>query len=138
MSNIKTRTTALLAAAAALASFGTLSATEMADAAGPAKTKVTIKTQNGDFSGTVKSRKLRRCADQREITVYRQLGNQRNPALDEEVATDTSDLDGRRGEWETGNTGLRDGNRYYAYTPRIRGCKAGISRTVRTVLDLEN
>ena len=134
MRNIKTRTIAL-AVAAALAPGSALAVTGAADAAAPAKTKLTIQTQNGDFAGSVKSKKLRRCADGREIFVYRQSGASKNPSVDEEVASDTSSLQGRKGRWETGNTGLRDGKRYYAYAPRIAGCKAAFSQTVRTVLD---
>jgi hypothetical protein len=132
MFNRTTRTTALVASGLAM-----LATTGVAEAKAPAKTKLTIQTQNGDFAGTVKSRKLHRCADQREITVYRQLGAQKNPATDEEVASDTAELHGRRADWETGNTGLRDGKRYYAYAAHIPGCRAAFSRTVTTVQDAE-
>jgi len=128
-------TAALLATAAALVPLGSLGATGAA-AAAPAKTKLTIQTQNGDFSGTVKSKK-RKCMKDREVTVYRQVGSQKNPSADEEVASDTSSLQNGKGRWETGNTGLRDGKRYYAHTPKKKGCKAAISKSVRTVLDAE-
>lgn len=138
MFNLKSRTATLaVTAAAMIAPIGTLAATGVAEASAPAKTVVTIQTQNGDFKGTVKSPKLRRCADNREITVFRQLGAHKNPQVDEEVATDTAELGGSKATWETGNTGLRDGKRYYAYAARTPGCKAGFSATVRTVLDPE-
>jgi len=73
----------------------------------------------------------------REVKVFRQLGQHRNPSADQEVASDTSSLRNGKGIWETGNTGLRDGQRYYAHTPKKKGCKAGISKSVRTVLDAE-
>lgn len=134
MFTMKARSTAaLLATAAALVPIGSMGATS-ADAAAPAKTKLTIQTQNGDFSGTLKSKK-RKCMKDREVTVYRQVGSQKNPSVDEEVASDTSSLQNGKGRWETGNTGLRDGQRYYAYTPKKKGCKAAISKSVRTVLD---
>jgi hypothetical protein len=137
MFSMKVRSTAaFLATAAALVPLGSMGA-GVAGAAVPAKTKLTIQTQNGDFSGTIKSKK-RKCMKDREVTVYRQLGNQRNPAVDEDVASDTSSIQNGKGRWETGNTGLRDGQRYYAHTPRSKGCKAAVSKTVRTVLDAEN
>jgi hypothetical protein len=136
MFTMKARTTAaLLATAAALVPLGSIGATGAA-AAAPAKTKLSIHTQNGDFSGAVKSKK-RKCMNNREVHVFRQLGSQRHPSTDEEVASDTSSIQNGVGRWETGNTGLRDGKRYYAFTPAIGGCKAGISGTVTTVLDPE-
>lgn len=136
MFTMKARTTAaLLATAAALVPLASLGATGAA-AAAPAKTKLSIHTQNGDFSGTVKSSK-RKCMKNREVHVFRQLGSQRHPSTDQEVASDTSAIYNGVGRWETGNTGLRDGKRYYAYTPAIGGCKAGMSGTVTTVLDPE-
>jgi hypothetical protein len=136
MFTIKARTTAaLLATAAAIVPLASVGATS-AGAAAPAKTKLSIHTQNGDFSGTIKSKK-RKCMNNREVHVFRQLGSQRHPSTDEEVASDTSSIQNGVGRWQTGNTGLRDGKRYYAYTPSIGGCKAGISGTVTTVLDPE-
>ncbi len=117
-----------------LAVCGAIAMTGAAEAA--AKPKLTIKGPNGDFQGTIKSKK-RKCMKDREVTVYRQLGNTKSPSTDDAVASDTSSLQGRKGRWETGNTGLRDGKRYYAHTPRIKGCKAAISKSVRTVLDVE-
>ena len=136
MFTMKARATAaLLATSFALVPLASMGATG-AVAAAPAKTKLTIQTQNGDFSGAIKSKK-RKCMKDREVTVYRQLGDRRNPSVDEDVASDTSSLQGKKGRWETGNTGLRDGQRYYAHTPKKKGCKAGISKSVRTVLDAE-
>jgi len=128
-------TAALLATAAALVPLGSMGITG-AQAAAPAKTKVSIQTQNGDFQGTIKSKK-RKCMKDREVTVYRQAGSKPKPSTDQRVASDTSSLQNGKGVWETGNTGLRDGQRYYAHTPKKAGCKAGISKSVRTVLDAE-
>jgi hypothetical protein len=136
MFTMKARTTAaLLATTAALVPIASIGATG-AVASAPAKTKLSIHTQNGDFSGAVKSKK-RKCMNNREVHVFRQLGAQRHPSTDEEVASDTSSIQNGVGHWETGNTGLRDGKRYYAFTPASGGCKAGISGTVTTVLDPE-
>src|SRR6059058_5034451 len=134
MFSMKTRTSAgLLAAAAALSSIGSIGVAG-AQASAPAKTKLSIHTQNGDFQGAVKSSK-RKCMNNREVHVFRQLGSQRHPSTDEEVASDTSSIQNGVGHWETGNTGLRDGKRYYAYTPSSSGCKSAMSGTVTTVLD---
>ena len=136
MFTMKARATAaMLATAAALVPLGSMGATG-ATAAPAAKTQLTIKTQNGDFSGTLKSKK-KKCMKDREVTVYRMVGSKKKPSVDEAVASDTSSLQNGKGRWETGNTGLRDGKRYYAYTPKKSGCKAATSKAVRTVLDEE-
>ncbi len=121
-----------LAATAALALTGL---TGVADAAAkPAKTKVTIQVDNGyDFHGTVKSRKLRRCAKDREITLFKQLGPTQDPTVDAVIAYDTSELQGKRGVWSTGNTGGGAG-KFYARAAKKPGCKAGSSRTVEVEL----
>jgi hypothetical protein len=136
MFTMKSRATAaVLAAAAALVPLGSIGVAG-AQASAPAKTKLSIHTQNGDFSGAVKSKK-RKCMNNREVHVFRQAGAHRNPSVDEEVASDTSSIQNGVGHWETGNTGLRDGKRYYAYTAAKPGCKAALSGTVTTVLDPE-
>jgi hypothetical protein len=136
MFSMKARgTAALLATAAALVPLGSMGATG-ATAAAPAKSKLTIQTQNGDFSGTIKSKK-RKCMNDREVKVFRMVTNKKKPSIDEEVASDTASLQNGKGRWETGNTGLRDGKRYYAYTAKKPGCKAATSKAVRTVLDPE-
>ena len=127
MLSLKTR-------AIALAACSCLALTGAAEAGGAAKTKVTIQVQNGyEFSGTVKSPKPRRCADNRKVTLYKQLGAQPRPSLDAVIANDTSELRGRRGEWSTGNTGGGAG-KFYARAAKKPGCKAGTSRVVQVEL----
>ena len=102
----------------------------IAGAAGNAETKVTIKQQSGDFYGKVKSSDPYRCADDRKVVLYEQLGSGQDHRNDRKVASDRSSLDGDHGEWSTGNTGL-DSGRYYARAGKTDGCKADTSKTVR-------
>ncbi len=103
--------------------------TGVAAAAGAAETKVTIKEQSGDFSGKVKSSDPARCAEDRKVTLFEQLGDEQNPSQDDKVASDRASLNGNRYEWSTGNTGL-DSGKYYARAGKISGCKADTSKTV--------
>lgn len=115
-----------------LAAISTVALTGMAQtgtASAPARTKVTIQGQNGDFSGTVKSSKLHRCADQREITVYKQKGSHQHPSHDQRIGSDLSELHGNKGVWSTGNSGYKSG-KFYARAAAKPGCKAGSSRTI--------
>ncbi len=95
-------------------------------------TRVTIKTKNGDFWGYIYSPKLKLCAKNRKVVLYRQLGKEQNPKTDKKIGSDISSLNGTRGEWNTGNTGLRHG-KYYARAPKTVNCKADSSDTVRSV-----
>jgi hypothetical protein len=113
----------------ALAVCSALALTGSAEASGPAKTTVTIKGQNGDFSGTVTSPKLHRCADQRTITVYKQKGSQQDPSIDTEIGSDTSELHGHHGKWSIGNSGFKSG-KFYARAAKTPGCRASSSKTI--------
>lgn len=113
----------------ALAVCSALALTGSAEASGPAKTTVTIKGQNGDFSGTVTSPKLHKCADQRTITVYKQKGSKQNPSIDAEIGSDTSELHGHHGEWSIGNSGFKSG-KFYARAAKTPGCRASSSKTL--------
>jgi hypothetical protein len=104
--------------------------------AASAETKVTIRADGGDFSGKVKSDKLK-CVDERKVTVYRlKGGGDPDPKNDRKIASDTASLNGDHGEWSTGNTGVEKG-KYYAHARKIDGCKPGTSKVVR-VEELEN
>jgi hypothetical protein len=94
-------------------------------------TRVTIKTKNGDFWGFIYSSKPKRCAKNRKVVLYHQLGATQHPKTDEKVASDTSSLNGTRYEWSTGNTG-RFG-KFYARAPKTPDCRADSSDTVRSV-----
>jgi hypothetical protein len=109
---------------------GAVALTGIAGAGQAAQTIVTIREENGDFSGRVKSPRLNRCADNRTIKLYRQRGQRQNPTTEEVVASDTSELSGDHGVWSTGNTGLS--GKFYARAGKKPGCKADTSRTVQT------
>ena len=116
-------------AAAALA--GGLAAPGMASVAGTrAETVVTIKTENGDFWGTVKSTRPLKCANERTVILFKQVGAEQDPSVDKRMASDTASLSGDRYEWSTGNTGLRRG-KFYAKVARTPECRPDTSPTVR-------
>ena len=95
-----------------------------------AKTRVTIRVEGRDFSGTVRSPKPQRCANGRTIRLHKQQGAQQHPNTDQVVATDTASFNGERYEWSTGNTGQN--GRFYARARRTAQCKADSSRTLQT------
>lgn len=114
---------------ATLAVCGALVLIGSAEASGLASTSVTIKGQNGDYSGSVYSPKLHKCADQRTVTVYKQKGSHQNPSVDNEIGSDVSELHGHHGEWSIGNSGFKSGT-FYARAARTPWCKAASSRSI--------
>ncbi len=119
---------AKLLAVTVLAVCGVLGSPATAGAAPPARTIVTIRAQGLDLSGFVRSRNPRRCANNRVVTVYKQVGSRQNPRADMRIGSDDASLSGGRYMWSTGNTGVS--GRVYAYARRIRGCRSGFSRTI--------
>lgn len=97
-----------------------------------AATTVTIRAQNGDFSGTISSPHPKRCANNRTVNVYHQKGKVQNLKVDTKIGSDTSSLNGDRYEWETGNSGAPNG-KYYARAVQTPLCKADSSKTVKSV-----
>lgn len=95
-----------------------------------AKTKVTIKVEGRDFSGTVRSSRPLRCADGRKVLLLRQTGQKQHPDTDPVIASDTASLNGDRYEWSTGNTGVN--GRFYARARKNAKCKADSSKTLHT------
>lgn len=95
----------------------------------PAPTTVTIKGKNGNYHGTVDSPKLHRCAENRTIRVYKQKGADQHPRTDQQIGSDTSELDGDHGVWSIGNSGFKTG-RFYARARRTKNCKADSSKTI--------
>jgi hypothetical protein len=120
------RSKLLLLAAAVVAA---LALGAVAHAATRASTTVTIKGKNGNFEGTVDSPKLQKCAKNRLVRVFKQKGAEQNPSGDTEIGSDTSELAGDHGEWNTGNSGFKKG-RFYARAPRTPNCKADSSPTI--------
>ena len=96
-----------------------------------AETTVTIRTENGDFWGYVTSPRPRRCAEGRKIVLFKQVGAEQDPRVDERIASDTASLNGDRYEWNTGNTG-RFG-KFYARAGKTEDCKGDTSKTIRSV-----
>lgn len=122
-----------LALAAAL--VGSVAVPVLASTRGTqADTTVTIRTQNGDFWGQVKSNRPMKCAEGRKVVVFKQVGSSPNPSADKRIASDTAGQSGDRFEWSTGNTG-RSSGKYYARVGHTDDCKADNSETVRVVRD---
>ncbi len=123
-------TTRLLAAALGTATAAAvLVGVPASDAAGRADNVVTIKAENTDLSGTVKS-KRKACKDERKVLLILQRGK-RGGANDELFATDTTELQNGVGQWNTGNLGFE--GKFYAKIKRTPLCKGAESRTVRAV-----
>jgi hypothetical protein len=117
--------------AGALALCVAFALTAPATAGHRAKTRVTFNAddaENGDFHGKVISRRLHRCADNRKIKVYKQLGADPKPSNDDLVGTDISELSGDHGVWSLGQPGLS--GRFYAKAKRTEFCKPDLSPTV--------
>jgi hypothetical protein len=105
--------------------------TATAGAGQRAETTVTIRTENGDFWGYVNSPRPLKCAEGRKVVLFKQVGSEQNPSVDERIASDTASLNGGdRAEWNTGNTG-RFG-KFYARVGKTENCKGDTSKTVRS------
>lgn len=97
---------------------------------GLAPTTVTIKAQNGELSGQVKSTRPLVCADERKVIVYKQVGSEQDPSVDDRVGSDTASLNGDRYQWNTGTSGTF--GKVYALVRRTPDCKADSSETIRS------
>lgn len=118
--------TVVLAALAAL--LATLLLAAPAWSAGLAKTTLTIRADGTDLSGKVFSPKAS-CLGNRQVKLYKQEGAEQRPGTDTLVATDTSERQGDRGVWSTGNTGMT--GKFYARTGKTSECRADASETIR-------
>ena len=94
----------------------------------PVPTEVTIKEQNGDFHGKVKSPDGgQQCIEDRKVTVYK-----KKDGPDKKINSDTADT---AGNWDTGNTHVGQG-KYYAKAKHVLlkteevHCETGKSETV--------
>jgi hypothetical protein len=120
-----------LAAIVAISAVCLVTLAGTASAGQRAETKVTIRTENGDFWGFVSSPKPKLCAKDRKVVVFKQKGTEQNPRVDEKIANDTASLVGDRAEWNTGNTGVF--GRFHARVGKTEGCKGDTSKTIRSV-----
>ena len=101
------KTKAILAAAA-ISAAATLTGGPLASGAGVAKSEITIKGENGDYFGRVKS-PSDYCLANREVTVYKMKGERPRPATDKRIGSSTTE---ESGKWSIGNSGYRHGKFY--------------------------
>ncbi len=94
----------------------------------PANTTVTIRAQGTDLSGRVSSSAPLRCARNRRVIVYKQIGT-RGGGDDVQFASDNASRQGNVYMWSTGNTGTP--GRFYAKVWPITGCRGDTSDTIR-------
>ena len=120
------RTRSLLLVACVVAATALMAGS--ASAGGATPTKITIKGPNGDFHGRLLSTNAD-CLGERRVAVFEQTGDAQDPANDDRIATDTSDVSGDHGVWSVGNTGFRDGF-FYAKVARTPNCKGDRSKTI--------
>lgn len=95
----------------------------------PAKTFLTIKGPNGDFQGRIDSPRLHKCVDGRLVNVYKQKGADQHPKTDQQIGSDTAEIQGDHGVWSIGNSGFKKG-RFYARAPKTKDCRPGSSKTI--------
>lgn len=92
--------------------------------------KVSIKGDNGDYYGYVKSSNPDTCANERKVTVFKQLGATQDPRSDQKIGSDTTELNGTKYQWSIGNSGYKTGS-FYAKAAKVPGlCKAVTSKTI--------
>ena len=70
-----------------------------------------------------------KCANGREVILFKQKHDSPDPSKDKEIGSDTAQANGTKFMWSTGNTGSTKGT-FYAYAPAIKGCKAGLSKSI--------
>jgi len=121
------RTIKTLVAIAAVAVTGAFAA-QTASAAPLTPTQVTIKGQNGDYEGKVKSSDAN-CASDRNVLVYKMLGATPEPNNDKKIGMDTSEADGGDYVWSAGNTGYKHG-KFYARVKKTEDCGGDLSPVI--------
>ena len=119
--------TAVVAAAVLAATVPGVAAqaAQAAPAAAPkARVTVTIQAEGTDMFGTVSSSKPLKCAADRTVRVFKLVAGE--PHL---WANDTTELQGGKYVWSTGNTGTE--GRFFARVGPKAGCKGDVSPTIR-------
>jgi hypothetical protein len=99
-------------------------------AKGRAKVTVTISQVNTEMSGKVISPKPVKCAKDRTVWVWEQIGT-RGGGDDVKRFQDTTSLQGSSYVWNTGNTG--EEGFFYAKVAPKPGCKGDTSPTIEAV-----
>lgn len=112
-----------LGASLALSAFAGASALA-AGAGGNAASTVTIDPWPGGVLGEVLSPDSARCADGRQVVVYRQRGEQRDPAGDERVGADRATAAAGDFGWAVE---LDGSGPYYAQVKARQGCREALS-----------
>jgi hypothetical protein len=123
----KTRKTgfavALATAAVAMTAFTGAAGASSSD-------KVSIKGDNGDYYGYVKSSDPDNCANNRKVTVFKQLGTTQDTHSDQKIGTDIAQINGTKYMWAIGNSGFKTGS-FYAKAAKVPGyCSAITSKTI--------
>jgi len=118
--------TAIAALAISITAFGGVAS---AQAGGKADTKVSIKGDNGDYYGYVKSSDAGNCANDRKVKVFKQTGNEQDPKHDLKIGTDTAEPNGDKYMWSIGNSGYKHGE-FYAKVGKTSLCKGATSKTI--------
>ncbi len=116
---------ALAALAISITAFGGVAT---AQAGGKAGTKVSIKGNNGDYYGYVKSDK-RKCANGRKVKVFKQKGKEQEPKSDKKIGSDIAQPNGTKYMWAIGNSGYKSG-KFYAKVGKTDSCKGATSKTI--------
>jgi hypothetical protein len=114
----------MFAATALVALTGSFGATAIAQADDRIDTKVTIKGEEGDYYGKVKS-SADVCESDRTVKVYKMEGSSPSPKTDQVIGTDTAD----NGQWSIGNSGYKDGS-FYAKVKKTEFCSADLSKVI--------
>ena len=115
-----TRSTKIRNSIATLATAAVALTALTGTAFGATDTKVTIKGENGDFYGYVKSADPD-CASERKVVLFRN---------GEKIGSDISEAtNGNKSMWSTGNSGYKTGD-FYAKAKKTSDCKAATSKTL--------
>lgn len=121
----------LFGTAAVLAFCGAVALPGVATAGDGAETIVTIKeAASGDFFGYVKSPQPVRCAKERKVTLYKQLGATQMPSEDDKINSDNASKQGDKYRWDTGNTNTS--GKVYARARKIEHCRGDSSPTIES------
>jgi hypothetical protein len=111
------------------ATFAGLSLVDMpAHAAVKAKVTVTITQVNAEMSGEVRSPKPLKCANNRTVWVWEQIGT-RGGGDDLKRFQDTTSQQGTKYVWNTGTTGVE--GFFYARVGATSKCKGDSSPTIK-------
>jgi hypothetical protein len=116
----------ILAVLAAFALVGVFAAA--ASAGNKVETKVTIKGDEGNYFGYVKSEK-EKCANGREVIVYKLKGNGYDPKNDKEIGRDIAQANGDKFMWAIGNSGAKKGD-FYAFVKKDGKCAKAFSKVI--------